>query len=155
MPGTVAGIASERDVLVLQCRGRIDDLLELLDGRSVSGKQLHTAAFGHGCDHVTMIVSRENLHDEARLRAELDRRFGGDAFLDDGFGAVSAVGAGINATYKNVRRGYACLHHEGIAAASVATSSFRITWLTARDRIDDAVRALHRTFIEQHTPPVP
>jgi aspartate kinase len=155
MPGTVAGIASERDVLVLQSRGRLDELLELLDARGVSGKQLHTAAFGHGCDHVTMIVSRENLHDEPRVREELGRRFGGDAFLDDGFGAVSAVGAGINATYKNVRRGYACLQHEDIAAAAVATSSFRITWLTARIRLDDAARALHRTFIEQHTPPVP
>jgi aspartate kinase len=155
MPGTVAGIASERDVLVLQCRGRIDDLLELLDGRSVSGKQLHTAAFGHGCDGLTLIVSRENLHDEARLREELNLRFGDDAYLGDGFGAVSAVGAGINASYVNVRRGNACLRQEGLLPAAIATSSFRITWLAARERIDEAARALHRVFIEHSPAPVP
>jgi aspartate kinase len=155
MPGTVAGVASERDVLVLQSRGPIDPLLELLDARSVSGKQLHTAAFGHGCDGLTMIVSRENLHGEERLREELDRRFGGDAFLGDGLGAVSVVGAGINATHVNVRRGTACLQQQGISPVAIATSSFRITWMTPRERLDDAVRALHRTFIETGAPHVP
>ena len=54
-PGTVAGVASERDVLVLQTRRDIDALLELLDARGVSGKQLHTTAVGRGCDGMTMI----------------------------------------------------------------------------------------------------
>jgi aspartate kinase len=155
MPGTVAGVASERDVLVLQSRGPIDPLLELLDARGVSGKQLHTAGFGQGCDGLTMILSRENLHGEGRLREELDRRFGGDAVLSDGFGAVSVVGAGINASYVNVRRGSACLTAEKIAASAIATSSFRITWMIPRERLDDAVRALHRTFIETGAPHVP
>ena len=154
-PGTVAGVASERDVLVLQTRGNFDALLELLDARGVSGKQLHTAAFGHGCDGLTMIVSRENLHDEGRLRNELAGRFEGAASLTDGLGAVSVVGAGINASYVNVRRGTTFLQQQGIATAGMATSSFRITWLIARDRLDEAVRGLHRTFVETLAPPVP
>jgi aspartate kinase len=155
MPGTVAGVASERDVLVLQSRGNVDDLLDLLDTRAVGGKQLHVAGFGHGCDGLTMIVSRENLHDEGRLREELKRRFGGDALLADGFGAVSVVGAGINASHVNVRRGNACLTAETIAPLAIATSSFRITWMIPRERLDDAVRALHRTFVETGAPHVP
>jgi aspartate kinase len=146
-PGAVAGVASERDVLVLQSRGDTTPLFELLDARGVSGKQLHVAAFGHGCDGLTMIVSRENLHDEGRLRDELAERCS-DASLTDGLGAVSVVGAGINASYANVRRGSTCLQQHGIAPAGMATSSFRITWLIARERLDDAVRELHRTFIE-------
>ena len=42
-PGTVAGVASERDVLVLQAAGGSGGLLDLLDARSVTGKQLHVA----------------------------------------------------------------------------------------------------------------
>ena len=155
IPGTVAGVASERDVLVIQARDRVDDLLELLDVRGVSGKQLHSAAFGHGCDGFTMIVSRENLHDEGRLRDDLAGRFTGVASLTDGLGAVSVVGAGINATYANVRRGTALLKEQGIPAVGMATSSFRITWLIARARLDDAVRGLHAGFIERSGPPVP
>jgi aspartate kinase len=154
-PGTVAGVASERDVLVVQARDSTDALLELLDARHVSGKQLHTVALGHGCDGLTMILSRENLHDEDRLRKELAARFDGSVFLTDGLGAVSAIGAGINASYSNVRRGTLCLRQAGLHPVSIATSSFRITWLIARERLDDAVRALHRTLIEAQAPHVP
>src|SRR5262247_7202 len=41
MPGTVVGVASERDVLVLDADTGASDVLTLLDERSVSGKQLH------------------------------------------------------------------------------------------------------------------
>src|SRR5437660_3948624 len=41
VPGTVAGVASERDVLVLHAERVADDVLALLDESSVAGKQLH------------------------------------------------------------------------------------------------------------------
>ena len=63
MPGAVAGVASERDLLVLESDAAPADLLALLDERGVSGKQLHVAS---GATHLA--VSRDNLHDEARLR---------------------------------------------------------------------------------------
>ena len=37
MPGTVAGVASERDLLVLQANGDANRLVALLDGCGVSG----------------------------------------------------------------------------------------------------------------------
>src|SRR5437667_9990808 len=45
-PGMVAGVASERDVLVLQARESIGNLLEFLDELAVCGKQLHVAGCG-------------------------------------------------------------------------------------------------------------
>ncbi len=154
-PGAVAGVASERDLLVLQSSMDGDALLGMLDARGIAGKQLHTTAVGVGCDGLTVIVSRENLHDEGRLREELTRRFDQIAFLVDGYGAVSVVGAGINTSYVNVRRGSACLRERDITIAGIATSSFRITWLIARDRLDQAVRLLHATFLEGNAPAVP
>jgi aspartate kinase len=147
-PGTVAGVASERDVLVLHATVGPTELLTHLEERNVSGKQLHVThgpAFGGSA--TTVVLSRENLHDEDRLRQELTRAFGNGATLIDGLGAVSVVGAGINATYANVRRGSAALAAHGIEAQGLATSSFRITWLIARDRLTEAVRSLHETFL--------
>src|SRR5687768_2597289 len=46
LPGTVVGVASEREVLVVQAASDADRLLEILDLRSVAGKQLHVAAYG-------------------------------------------------------------------------------------------------------------
>src|SRR5438067_1741789 len=68
MPGTVVGVATEQDVIVLHASaagGSADgvaaaDVLALLDEHHVAGKQLHVAG-----DQLTLVVSRENLHEEA------------------------------------------------------------------------------------------
>ena len=143
MPGIVVGVASEKDLLVLQSEAESLDLLELLDERGVSGKQLHVFD-----DRVDMVISRENLHDEPRFRAALDSRFSTRARLVDGLAAVSAVGAGINTSYVNVRSGTASLEEKAIHPSMIATSSFRITWIVPRGRTEEAVQALHRRFIE-------
>jgi aspartate kinase len=150
MPGTVVGVASERDVIVLEGDTRPSDLLALLDERGVAGKQLHVFS-----DKTTVVISRENLHDEARLRDALETRLGGRARLVDGLAAVSVVGTGINATYSNVRAGSETLAQIGIVASGTATSSFRITWMVPRDRTNDAVKALHARFIQAEQPLLP
>jgi aspartate kinase len=158
-PGTVVGVASERDVILLRMEREgfsrtarsperlalLDaaPLLALLDEHHVSGKQLHVTE-----DDVTLVVSRENLHAEAQVREALAARFGDAVRVTDTLGAISVVGAGINATFDNVRRGSAELTASGATISGIATSSFRITWMIDRTRLDDAVRLLHRTFIE-------
>jgi aspartate kinase len=102
-----------------------------------------------------MVISRENLHDEPRFRKALESRFGRSARLLDGLAAVSAVGAGINATYAHVRSGSTLLAERGIVPTMVATSSFRITWMLPRDRTSEAVQALHHGFIESAQPLLP
>jgi aspartate kinase len=150
MPGTVVGVASERDVIVLDAEGAPGDVLSLLAERGVAGKQLHV--FG---DRTTIVISRENLHDEDRLRGALRATLGAGARLVDSLAAVSVVGAGINATYANVQSGTAALRGIGLAPSGTATSSFRITWMVPRDRASDAVRALHQQFIESQPALVP
>jgi aspartate kinase len=144
-PGTVVGVASEKDVIVITAESfGPGDLLALLDEHKVSGKQLHIAA-----DRLTLVVSRENLHSEDRVRAALTARFGDAVRIADALGAISVVGAGINASFDNVRRGSAALTASGMTVEGIATSSFRITWMIDRTRLDEAVRLLHTTFIDQ------
>jgi len=167
MPGTVVGVASEKDVIVIQASAdrpadlsaaalaeaeafALHDVLAVLDEHRVSGKQLHIAG-----DRLTVVVSRENLHEEERVRAALASRFAGAVGVDDTLGAISVVGAGINASFDNLRRGSAALAAAQIAVHGIATSSFRITWTIDRARLDEAVRLLHRLFIEAHPQPVP
>jgi aspartate kinase len=163
-PGTVVGVASEKDVLVLQAQGACaSELLAFLDEREVCGKQLHVARYGPGAgsdsgpmpDALTMVLSRENLHDEDRFRRGLAERCGESARLIEAIGAVSVIGAGINTSYRNVRIGSAALGAAGIEPSGLSTSSFRISWLLPDTAINDAVRALHRVFIEEGAQPVP
>jgi aspartate kinase len=149
MPGTVVGVASEKDVIVMEASADrslfvVHDVLAVLDQHRVSGKQLHIAG-----DRLTLVVSRENLHEEARVRAALAATFGGAVHVSDTLGAISVVGAGINASFDNLRRASAALAGAGIAIQGIATSSFRITWTIDRTRLDEAVRLLHSTFLEE------
>jgi aspartate kinase len=149
VPGTVVGVASESEVLVLHATVEPTRLLEVLDEHGVAGKQLHVTegpAFG-ATSSTTLVLSRENLHDEDRLRRDLSEAFGKGATLVDELAAVSVVGTGINASYRNVRRGIAGLSESGIVSQGLATSSFRITWLLPRPAVADAVRALHALFL--------
>jgi aspartate kinase len=156
-PGTVVGVASERDVLVLRAAERAIDgggvregVLALLDAHHVAGKQLHVSG-----DRLTLVLSRENLHEEGRVRDALRARFGDTVQLQDELGALSVVGAGINASFDNMRRGSAALVAHGMTVHGIATSSFRITWMIDRSRLEDGVRLLHQTFIEDQRTPVP
>jgi len=150
MPGTVVGVASEQDIVILEANAPVPEVIAVLDERGVAGKQLHVFD-----DRTTVAISRENLHDEERLRDALQTRLGGRARIVDGLAAVSVIGAGINATYATVRAGIETLARIGITAAGTATSSFRITWMIRRDRTADAVSALHRRFIEAPRPLLP
>jgi aspartate kinase len=148
MPGTVVGVASERELLVLKGGGA--EILALLDEHHVAAKQLHVSG-----DRLTLVISRENLHEEPRLRDALAAQFGQSVHISDTLGAISVVGAGINASFDNVRRGSEVLTAQGMTIDGIATSSFRITWMIDRSRLDDAVRLLHATFIEHQRQPVP
>ena len=150
MPGTVVGVASEREVLMLHADAPPADVVNLLDEHGVAGKQLHVF------DNMTTIaISRENLHNEPRLRDALQTRLGDRARIIDGLAAVSVIGAGINATYANLRAGAETLARIGVSTASTATSSFRITWMIPTQRTADAVAALHERFIESAPPLLP
>jgi aspartate kinase len=154
--GTVVGVASERDLLVLEFTNGANDglageaALEFLDSHRVAGKQLQVHE-----SRVSLLVSKENLHEENRVRMALGERFGDRCRLTDTLGAVSVIGAGINATFETVRRGTAALVAAGLSPPLISTSSFRVSWMVDRSRLDDAVRILHRTFIDGTGQPVP
>jgi aspartate kinase len=152
MPGTVAGVASERDVLVLEADVDAGDLLSALDEHHVAGKQLHIAT---GPTHVTLVISRENLHGEEQVRRAFSARFGDRVRFVSGLGAVSVIGAGINASYANARAGLAALRDAGVEPRGMSTSSFRITWMVPSDRVETVVRTLHARFIEAPGPRLP
>ena len=146
--GAVAAVVGESRILALQASAAPSDVLAFLDAEGVCGKQIHFIQPPSGPSALTLVISCENLHNENHLRKALAQRFGAAVVLSGDLGAVSAIGTGINATHQNALQGSACLAAEGIAVQGLATSSFRISWLVPETRAPDAVRALHRLFIE-------
>lgn len=146
-PGSVTGVTSERSLFLL--RGELahsTPLLELLDELQVSAKQLQILD-DRGGRRITMVLSAENLHQSGKLEPALRERFGNAVSLVSGQGAVSLIGSGINANYANLRRGQAAISELGVEIGEVFTSSFRITWITPSEAVDDVIRRLHAEFL--------
>lgn len=67
---------------------------------------------------------------------------------------MSLIGAGINASDRNLLANAGVLRAPGAEPCGVATPSFRITWLVERGRLPEAVRALHARFIDDRPRPI-
>jgi aspartate kinase len=151
MPGSVVGVASEKEIVMIQS-SEVDCLLSVTDSFGVPGKQIHVTTVGYAQDGISMVVSKENMHHAAKLRAALEAI---PAHWDDTAGAVSIIGAGITASHEKVREGSKALQTLSVKCYGIATSSFRITWLVEREKIDIVVQHFHRIFIENAAPVVP
>ncbi|MBN1176302.1 MAG: aspartate kinase, partial [Dehalococcoidales bacterium] len=65
---------------------------------------------------------------------------------DSGLGKVSIIGTGMQYAPGYAARMFATLKEENINIQLISTSEIRITCIIDRDRVKDAVRALHRAF---------
>jgi len=149
-PGRVAGIASETGLVLVEAAPGagitrdLTDLLTRLDERGASGKQLHFEN-REGAGFASVVLSLENLHGFASLHDELTRA---GFRLRDGASAVSAIGTGINASFRNVRTTLLALAELGAPVLGLSISSFRISVLLEERFEKDAVRRLHEKLVE-------
>jgi aspartate kinase len=148
-PGRVVGVTSEANLVLLLAeklaiRGAqaMVRLLEFLDQREVSGKQFLLVR-DCGETHASLVLSLENVHDFPALRTALLERFAGEIGIREGVGAVSVIGAGINASFTTLRATLEALAKSSIEVLGVSTSSFRVSLLVEAARLPEAVRQLH------------
>ncbi len=145
-PGRVVGIASESG-LVLLCSHdeRPRALLELCDELAAGGKEFLYRAGSPS--QTSLLLSLENLPDFGRFKGRIRERFGDGVGLREKVGTVSAIGAGINASYLNLRAALDVAAAMDAPVLGVSTSSFRISLLLDEARLPDAVQRLHTSLI--------
>lgn len=70
-----------------------------------------------------------------------------DVKLDDSMGKISIVGAGIASDPRIAYRMFSTLARMGVNIDMISTSNLRISCLIPRERVEEAVQALHEEFI--------
>lgn len=146
-PGTIAGIASLKEVFLL--RGQVSDLAafyQILRRFGIDSGGLKIDSLSGGGWSVSLQFSPENLHQRPAFEAELQKCFGKEILMVESYGTVSAIGSGINAGAANLERGSRVLPLDLVL--EISTSPRRITWTLPSDRIDEATRTLHSEFLE-------
>lgn len=142
----ISGVALESDLLVLRA-ARLAELTELLPAHAAWPRELWSDEGGAGA-----LVSLENVHGLPRLLEDVAAREG-RVRASEGLALVSVVGTGVGASAEPLRRAQAALAGLGPDAAPRGTfvSPLRLSFLVPRAQGKDAVRALHRAFVETAT----
>jgi len=147
-PGPAVGVASRGDILLIRGVADAGALRAWLEERGVEGKPVTCG------DTPAILISRENLHDDAHFARSLKERFNGSLQVVDGLAAITLIGSGISGDPANQRAGSAAIAAGGITADSVSSSPHRITWFVPSQDGAEGVRLLHREFIETRRPAV-
>jgi aspartate kinase len=103
-------------------------------------------ASAEGLAEISFTVPREDLRDaRTALEPLADRFFSGLSAHDDS-GKVSIVGAGMRSNPGVAAKVFGVLADEGVNIDMISTSPIKISCVIARDRVEQAVRALHSAF---------
>jgi aspartate kinase len=148
--GRVVGVASQKGLVLLETShgtaGAMAALLRDLDAHGAGGRELILRS-GAGQARGSLVLSLENLHDYPGLCETLRARHGDAVRLRENVGAVSAIGAGINASHENLRRALDVVASMDAEPIAVTTSSFRISLLLDQSLVEEAARRLHETLV--------
>ena len=103
---------------------------------------------GHdGSTDMSFTVDRANVARTERLLELLGKELGFDEVqTDPAVAKVSIVGEGIHNHPGYAAQMFGALADEGINISMISTSEIRITCIIAEDRVDEAAKAIHRTF---------
>jgi aspartate kinase len=149
----ISGIAHDRSEAKVTVRGVPDRpgvaaaLFEPLAERSVNVDMIVQNVSHDGFTDISFTVPKDIARDAVEVASKVAEDLGAEgADLDEGVGKVSLVGAGMKSHPGIAAQVFRSLSDAGINIEMISTSTIRISCVVHEEQVDDAVRALHRTF---------
>jgi len=96
---------------------------------------------------LTFTVARSDKLKAMKVIEPIAKEIGASSCESDSkLGKVSVIGSGMQSAPGYASTMFKCLSEAGVNIEMITTSEIRITCIIAEDRVEDAVRALHRAF---------
>jgi aspartate kinase len=151
----VSAVTHSEDELVFALSGVPDEpgsaavILEAVAAEHVSVDTI-LQNVAHGSAEISFSVPQEDAAPARRALAHAREAIGAfDVEELADLGKVSLVGAGMRSNPGVAARMFRALADEGINLRLISTSPIKISCLVARADVDQAVRSLHATFLEE------
>jgi len=155
----VRAVVTEREVALVSFLGaavteRFLDILAAAERTFTPVKELRFQCHERNVSWArgSFVVSTGGLPDWGRTRAALREAGGKELEILEGLCAVSLIGVGINRDTRNVTGATRIMRELGAPIHGLATSGFRISFVTGEEHLAAAGRALHRAFVEDEAP---
>ena len=149
---TLAGIVHDLDVSRVTLNGirtgpgTLSSVFAPLAERGISVDVIVESGVKGGAADVAFTVRRADFEEARRLAGEVAGSLGGVVEGEEYLGKVSVVGTGMLNRPGYAARMFASLGGAGIPIRMVSTSEIQVTCVLPAERVEEAVRALHRDF---------
>ncbi len=95
----------------------------------------------------SFVVSAGQVYGWESIRSALEQKHEGPVHFDRDLAALSLIGEGLNRDNRTLLESLDLMTRNNIAVAGVTTTSFRISLLVPRPRIDESVRLSHARWV--------
>ncbi len=149
---TLAGIVHDLDVARVTLNGIrtgpgiLSRIFAPLAERGISVDIIVESGVKGGAADVAFTVRRGDFAEARRLAGEVADSLGGTVEGEEGLGKVSVVGTGMLNRPGYAARMFASLGEAGIPIRMVSTSEIQVTCVVPAERVEEAVRQLHKDF---------
>jgi aspartate kinase len=149
---TLAGIVHDLDVSRVTLNGirtgpgTLSRIFAPLAERGISVDVIVESGVKGGAADVAFTVRRADYAQARQLAGEVANSLGGEVEGERDLGKVSVVGTGMLNRPGYAARMFASLGEAGIPIRMVSTSEIQVTCVLPAERVEEAVRVLHRDF---------
>ena len=149
---TLAGIVHDLDVSRVTLNGirtgpgTLSRVFAPLAERGISVDVIVESGMREGTADVAFTVRRSDFAEARRLAGEVAYSLGGVVEGEEDLGKVSVVGTGMLNRPGYAARMFASLGEAKIPIRMVSTSEIQVTCVVPAERVEEAVRQLHRDF---------
>jgi len=156
-PGTITGVqavVSEEKVERIRLQGskagvRFKQAAEHLEGEQVPIKEVTVAETASDGEHAraSFVVSTQNIFGWDQIKTDLINKIGSGIRFDTDLAALSLIGEGLNRNNLALLEALDLLADNEIPVLGTTTTSFRISLLVPRDRINKSVQLCHNHWV--------
>jgi aspartate kinase len=154
---TVAGIVHDYDVARITLNaiktgpGTLSKIFKPLAEKGISVDVIVESGAGGGAADIAFTVRKADFDETLRVAGEVASSLGGEIEGEIDLGKVSVIGTGMLNRPGYAARMFDSLGEAGIPIRLVSTSEIQVTCVIAADRVEEAVRRLHRDFELEYT----
>jgi aspartate kinase len=156
-PGRVVGVqavVSEKEITRLRIKGNtalseFSWASDFLEREQVPIKEVHVTEVSNdpSSSQSSFIVSSPNIYGWTEIKAKMEQHLNDAVQFDTHLSALSLIGEGLNRDNATLLEAITLLERHSIPIAGVTTTSFRISLLVSREKIDESVRLCHDRWV--------
>jgi aspartate kinase len=156
-PGTIVGVqavVSEKQVERIRLQGAearalFKQAVDYLEKEQVPIKEVNVTEIAAAGEQskASFVVSIQNIFGWEQIKASLTDKIGAGFEVDTDLAALSLIGEGLNRNNQTLLEAINLLAENKIPVLGVTTTSFRISLLLPRNRIEESVELCHARWV--------